>query len=46
MPPRLRPGSAAGGLFGWSTLWVYVVVQAVADVAAGLAFRALNPDDK
>jgi aquaporin Z len=33
-------------MFAWSTIWVYVVVQLVAGIVAGLAFRALNPSDK
>jgi len=44
--PAVSLGAATGGLFAWSTLWVYIVVQAVAGAAAGLTFRALNPDDK
>jgi aquaporin Z len=44
--PAVTLGAAVGGLFAWSTLWVYIVVQAVAGTAAGLIFRALNPDDK
>jgi aquaporin Z len=44
--PAVALGAATGGLFAWSTLWVYLVVQAVAGVAAGLTFRALNPGDK
>jgi aquaporin Z len=44
--PAVSLGAAASGLFAWSTLWVYLVVQAIAGVAAGLVFRALNPDDK
>ena len=44
--PAVSLGAAVGGLFAWSTLWVYIVVQAVAGTAAGLAFLALNPDDK
>ena len=44
--PAVSLGAATGGLFSWSTLWVYLVVQAAAGVAAGLAFLALNPDDK
>jgi aquaporin Z len=44
--PAVALGAAAGGLFAWSTLWVYLVVQAVAGIAAGLTFLALNPDDK
>jgi aquaporin Z len=43
--PAVSLGAAAGGLFAWSTLWVYIVVQAVAGTAAGLTFLALNPDD-
>ena len=44
--PAVALGAAAGGLFAWSTLWVYFVVQAVAGIAAGLTFLALNPDDR
>ncbi|MDX6265234.1 MAG: aquaporin [Kribbellaceae bacterium] len=44
--PAVSLGAAVGGLFAWSTLWVYLVVQAIAGIAAGLVFRALNPDDK
>jgi aquaporin Z len=43
--PAVVVGGAALGLFAWSTL-SYVVVQLVGGVAAGLVFRALNPDDK
>jgi aquaporin Z len=44
--PAVALGAAAAGLFAWSTLWVYLVVELVAGAAAGLAFLALNPDDK
>ena len=44
--PAVSLGAAVGGLFAWSTLWVYLVVQIIAGIAAGLVFRALNPDDK
>jgi aquaporin Z len=44
--PAVTLGAAVGGLFAWSTLWVYIVVQALAGIAAGLTFRALNPADK
>jgi aquaporin Z len=44
--PAVSLGAAAGGLFAWSTLWVYIVVQAVAGIAAGLSFVVLNPNDK
>ena len=44
--PAVSLGAATGGLFAWSTLWVYIVVQAIGGTAAGLTFLALNPDDK
>jgi aquaporin Z len=44
--PAVALGGAALGLFAWSTLWAYVVVQLVAGVVAGVAFLALNPDDR
>jgi aquaporin Z len=44
--PAVSLGAAVGGLFAWSTLWVYLVVQVIAGIAAGLVFRGLNPDDK
>jgi aquaporin Z len=44
--PAVSLGAAVSGVFDWSTLWVYLVVQAGAGIAAGLAFLALNPDDK
>jgi aquaporin Z len=33
-------------IFAWSTLWVYLVAQVLAGIAAGVTFLALNPDDK
>lgn len=44
--PAVALGAATGGLIAWSTIWVYLVVQLAAGVAAGLVFRALNPADK
>ena len=44
--PAVTLGGAVGGLFGWSTLWIYFIVQLGAGVLGGLAFRALNPSDK
>ena len=44
--PAVALGEATGGLIAWSTIWVYLVVQLAAGVAAGLVFRALNPTDK
>jgi aquaporin Z len=44
--PQVALGGAVAGLFGWSTIWVYVLVELAAGVAAGLAFLALNPADR
>jgi aquaporin Z len=44
--PAVSLGAATGGLFAWSTLWVYLVVQLGAGAVAGLTFLALNPGDK
>jgi aquaporin Z len=44
--PAVALGGAAAGLFGWTTIWVYILVEFAAGVAAGLAFLALNPADK
>ena len=44
--PAVALGGASAGLFAWSTIWVYLLVQLGAGIAAGLAFLALNPGDK
>ena len=44
--PAVALGGATAGLFGWGTIWVYILVELAAGVVAGLAFLALNPDDK
>jgi aquaporin Z len=44
--PAVALGGATAGLFAWSTIWVYLLVELAAGIAAGLAFRALNPGDK
>ncbi|WP_082972881.1 MULTISPECIES: MIP/aquaporin family protein [unclassified Mycobacterium] len=43
--PSVAVGAALDGLFAWPTLWIYLVAQAIAAVAAGLTFAGLNPDD-
>jgi aquaporin Z len=44
--PAVSLGAAFMGIFAWPTLWVYLVAQALAGIAAGVTFLALNPDDK
>jgi aquaporin Z len=43
--PAVALGGATGGVFAWSTIWIYIVVQLGAGIIAGLAFLALNPGD-
>jgi aquaporin Z len=33
-------------MFAWTTLWVYLVAQVLAGIAAGVTFLVMNPDDK
>ena len=44
--PAVAVSGIAMGMFSGSMIWMFVVAQAIAGVAAGLAFRALNPADK
>ena len=44
--PQVALGGATAGMFGWGTIWVYLLVELAAGVVAGLAFRGLNPTDK
>jgi aquaporin Z len=44
--PAVTLGAATSGLFAWSTIWIYFVVELVAGALAGLAFLALNPTDR
>src|ERR1700688_2588048 len=44
--PAVALGGASAGLFAWSTIWVYLLVQLGAGIAAGLAFLVLNPGDR
>jgi len=43
--PAVSLGAAVMGMFAWPTLWVYLVAQALAGMAAGVTFLALNADD-
>ncbi len=43
--PAVGIGICLAGLASWSMLWVYVVATLAGAAGAGLAFRALNPDD-
>lgn len=43
--PAVSFGAAVMGMFAWPTLWVYLVAQALAGIAAGGTFLAMNTDD-
>jgi aquaporin Z len=44
--PAVSLGAAVMGMFAWSTLWVYLVAQILAGIAAGAVFLALNRQDR
>jgi len=44
--PAVTLGAAAMGIFAWPTLWVYIVAQVLAGLAAGITFLVMNSDDK
>jgi aquaporin Z len=44
--PAVALGVTFAKLSAWGNLWAYVVAQLVGGALAGLAFRALNPEDK
>jgi aquaporin Z len=44
--PAVAISGVAMGMFSGSMIWMFVASQLVAAVAAGLAFRRLNPADK
>ena len=44
--PAVSLGAAAMGMVSWPTLWIYLVAQTLAGLAAGATFLALNPDDR
>jgi aquaporin Z len=44
--PAVALGGATAGLFAWPTIWIYLLVELAAGIAAGFAFLMLNPDDK
>ncbi|MDT5014830.1 MAG: aquaporin [Mycobacterium sp.] len=39
-------GTVVMDIFGWPTLWVYLMAQMLAGLAAGVTFLALNADDR
>jgi aquaporin Z len=43
--PAVALGVSAAGLISWSMIWVFLVANFAAGALAGVAFRALNPDD-
>jgi aquaporin Z len=43
--PAVAFGASLAGLSTWGSLWVYIVACFIGGALAGVAFRALNPDD-
>ncbi len=43
--PAVAVGISVLGISPWENLWIYLVAEAAAAVAAGLVFKALNPND-
>jgi aquaporin Z len=43
--PAVALGACTAGLISWSVLWVYLVANLAGGIAAGYAFRLVNPDD-
>jgi len=43
--PAVAFGGSLMGLFAWANIWIYLVGCLAGGAAAGLTFRALNPDD-
>jgi len=43
--PAVSLGAAVMGMFAWPTLWIYLMAQVLAGIAAGVTFLALNLDD-
>jgi aquaporin Z len=44
--PAVAVGIAAMGLSGWSSLWIYLAADFLGGATAGVAFKALNPEEK
>ncbi|MBJ8346938.1 aquaporin [Antrihabitans sp. YC2-6] len=44
--PAVALAGVAMGTFAGATLWVHITAQITAAIAAGIAFRLLNPNDK
>ncbi|MGH3467294.1 MAG: MIP/aquaporin family protein [Thermocrispum sp.] len=44
--PVVAVGGSIAGLFEWSSLWIYLLAQAVGAGLAALAFLALNPHER
>jgi aquaporin Z len=43
--PAVTVGIMVMGLFSWSTIWIYLLAQAIAAVAAAYTFKFVNPED-
>ncbi|MFN4895540.1 MAG: MIP/aquaporin family protein [Pseudomonadota bacterium] len=44
--PAVAIGASVMGLISWSNIWLYMVANFAAGLAAGIVFKAINPNDK
>jgi aquaporin Z len=44
--PAVAVGISVLGLAAWSNIWIYLVANFAAAIAAALVFKTVNPDDK
>ena len=44
--PAVAVGISILGLTSWSNLWIYLIAEFAGGAAAGMVFKAINPDDK
>lgn len=44
--PAVAIGISIMGLSSWSNIWIYLVANLAGGLAAGMAFKFLNPQDK
>jgi aquaporin Z len=44
--PAVAVGISVLGLSAWSNIWIYLVANFAAAIAAALVFKTVNPDDK
>jgi aquaporin Z len=44
--PAVALGITIMGLSSWGNIWIYLAANFIAAIAAALAFKVINPEDK